>query len=88
MPVIDKDETAARRVARAIVSDIAIYNKAKIEEGLKNDNLFELLKETIEEGRTLYQSRVSPELFRKNFYGRALVDKLLKANAQVRTNIW
>jgi hypothetical protein len=88
MAVIDKDETAAKRVARAIVSDIVIYNKAKIEEGLKNDNLFELLKETIEEGRTLYQSRVSPELFRKNFYGRALVDKLLKANAQVRTNIW
>jgi hypothetical protein len=88
MPVIDKDETAAKRVARAIVSDIVIYNKAKIEEGLKNDNLFDLLKETIEEGRTLYQSRVSPELFRKNFYGRALVDKLLKSNAQVRTNIW
>jgi len=88
MAVIDKDETAAKRVARAIVSDIVIYNKAKIEEGLKNDNLFELLKETIEEGRTLYQSRVSPELFRKNFYGRALVDKLLKANAQVRTDIW
>ncbi|NMC70704.1 MAG: hypothetical protein GYA57_11640 [Myxococcales bacterium] len=88
MAVIDKDENAAKRVARAIVSDIVIYNKAKIEEGLKNDNLFELLKETIEEGRTLYQSRVSPDLFRKNFYGRALVDKLLKANAQVRTNIW
>lgn len=88
MAVIDKDETAAKRVARAIVSDIVIYNKGKIEEGIKNDNLFELLKETIEEGRTLYQSRVSPELFRKNFYGRALVDKLLKANAQIRTNIW
>ncbi len=88
MAVIDKDETAAKRVARAIVSDIVIYNKAKIEEGLKNDNLFELLKETIEEGRTLYQSRVSPELFRKNFYGRALVDKLLKVNAQARTTIW
>jgi len=88
MPVIDKDETAAKRVARAIISDIVIYNKAKIEEGLKNDNLFDLLKETIDEGRTLYQSRVSPELFRKNFYGRALVDKLLKTNAQVRTNIW
>lgn len=88
MAVIEKDEAAAKRVARAIVSDIAIYNKAKIEEGLKSDNLFELLKETIEEGRTLYQSRVSPELFRKNFYGRALVDKLLKANAQVRTDIW
>ncbi|MBN1772880.1 MAG: hypothetical protein JXB32_16535 [Deltaproteobacteria bacterium] len=88
MAVIDKDETAAKRVARAIVSDIVIYNKAKIEEGLKNDNLFDLLKETIDEGRTLYQSRVSPELFRKNFYGRALVDKLLKAQVQIRTNIW
>ncbi len=31
MPVIDKDDNAAKRVARAIVSDIVIYNKAKIE---------------------------------------------------------
>ena len=88
MPVIDKDDNAARRVARAIVSDIVIYNKAKIEEGIRNDTLFDVLKETVEEGRTLYQSRVSPELFRKNYYGRALVDKLLKVNAQIRSNIW
>ena len=88
MPVIDKDENAAKRVARAIVSDIVIYNKAKIEEGLKSDTLFEVLKETIDEGRTLYQSRVSPELFRKNFYGRALVDKLLRPSARINSNIW
>ncbi len=88
MPVIDKDDNAAKRVARAIVSDIVIYNKAKIEEGIRNDNLFDTLKETVEEGRTLYQSRVSAELFKKNYYGRALVDKLLKANAQIRSSIW
>jgi hypothetical protein len=88
MAVIEKDEVTAKRVARAIVSDIVIYNKAKIEEGVKNDNLFEALAETIEEGRTLYQSRVSPELFRRNFYGRALVDRLLRPSAQVRSSIW
>jgi len=88
MPIIDKDENAAKRVARAIVSDVSIYNKAKIEEGIKNDTLFEVLKETIEEGRTLYQSRVSPDMYKKNFYGRAVVDKLLKANAHIRSNIW
>lgn len=88
MPIIDKDENAAKRVARAIVSDISIYNKAKIEEGIKNDTLFELLKEVIEEGRSLYQTRVSPEMYKRNFYGRAIVDKLLKANANVKSNIW
>jgi hypothetical protein len=86
MPVTDEHQ--AKRVARAIVSDIVIYNKVRIEEGIKNDNLFELLKETIEEGRTLYQSRVPPEFYRRNFYGRALVDKLLKAHGNVRSNIW
>jgi len=88
MPIIDKDENAAKRVARAIVSDVSIYNKAKIEEGIKNDTLFDLLKETIEEGRTLYQSRVSPDMYKRNFYGRAVVDKLLKPNSHVRSNIW
>ncbi|MDI7267663.1 MAG: hypothetical protein QME96_06685 [Myxococcota bacterium] len=86
--MIDKDEGRAKQVARAIVSDISIYNKAKAEEGVRNDSLFDLLKEAIEEGRTLYQSRVSPDMFRKNYFGRAVVDKLLKPNAHVKSDIW
>ena len=40
-----KDTDVARRIARAVVSDIALYNAKKVEEGVRNDTLFDLLKE-------------------------------------------
>ena len=46
-----KDPDVARRIARAIVSDIALYNARKVEEGIARDNLFDLLKFEIEIGR-------------------------------------
>src|SRR3990167_7744940 len=70
-------EEAARRLARAIASDLSLYNAEKIERGIANDSLFEELSADIEEGRALYNSRVSPELYAKNFYDRAIVDLLI-----------
>jgi CheY-like chemotaxis protein/DNA-directed RNA polymerase subunit RPC12/RpoP len=48
----------ARRLARLILSDIIIYHAAKVEQGIKNNSFFEILKEEIEEGRQYYDSRV------------------------------
>jgi response regulator RpfG family c-di-GMP phosphodiesterase len=60
------DETAvepreydeARRLARLILSDIIIYHASKVEQGIRDDNFFEVLKSEIEEGRQYYDSRV------------------------------
>lgn len=80
---------AATRLARAIASDLSLYNEDKIIEGLENDNLFDVLKDEIEEGRELYKSRVSPELYGStNFYDRALVDIIVKSKAHIKTKIW
>ena len=82
MPLIETEE-AARRLARAIASDLSLYNEEKITQGITEDNLFEVLAEEIEEGRALYKSRVSPELFNKNYYGRAIVDILRQTKADL-----
>ena len=37
----------AFRLARAIVSDIALYNQEKVKEGIKNDNIFDLLADEL-----------------------------------------
>jgi hypothetical protein len=79
MPLIETEE-AARRLARAIASDLSLYNEEKIINGITNDNLFQGLSEEIEEGRALYKRRVAPELYPRNFYDRALVDILIKAS--------
>ena len=49
----------AFRLARAIVSDIALYNQEKVKEGIKNDSIFEVLTEELEEGRELF-GRIDP----------------------------
>src|SRR5215212_4018289 len=48
----------ARRLARLILSDIIIYHQAKVEQGIRNNDFFEVLREEIEEGRQYYDSRV------------------------------
>lgn len=87
MPLIETEE-AARRLARAIASDVSLYNEEKIVRGIENDSLFVELNEEIEEGRALYKSRVSPELYHRNFYDRALVDILIKSKGHVKSRIW
>ena len=87
MPLIDSPE-AAMRLARAICSDVSLYNEEKIVRGIENDCLFEELSEEIEEGRALYKSRVATELYKKNFYDRAIVDILVKSKGHIRSSIW
>jgi len=84
-----KDPDVARRIARAVVSDIALYNTKKVEEGVRNDTLFDLLKEEIEEGRRYYLSRVDPEIAEStNYFNQALVDVLFKPAGHIPSKIW
>ncbi|MSP24035.1 MAG: hypothetical protein EXR75_02500 [Myxococcales bacterium] len=83
-----ENEKDARRLARAIASDIALYNEDKIAEGLSKDTLFEVIAEEVEEGRTHYKSRVAPALYGKNFFDRALVDVLVRSKGHVSSPIW
>ena len=88
MALIDRPE-AARRLARAIASDLSLYNEVKVVEGIKNDDFFTSLTDEIKEGRDLYDSRVSPDLRSKlNFFERAVVDLILKPKAGVKSKIW
>ncbi|MDW8413781.1 MAG: hypothetical protein RMM17_14000, partial [Acidobacteriota bacterium] len=52
------NEEAAQRLARLLVSEIKLYNEKKIEEGRKNGNIYDLLKDTIEQSRKHYKERM------------------------------
>ena len=87
-PLIDKPERA-RQFARAIASDLAMYNEAKLVQGIQNDTLFDAMKDEIEEGRQHFRSRVTPEITATNLFERALVDILLKQRGQgIKSKIW
>jgi len=87
MALIDKPERA-RQLARAIASDLSLYQNEKIMAALQADNLFTALADEIEEGRQLFKSRVTPELAVSGLYERALVDVLVKAKGHVRCKAW
>lgn len=87
MNIITSKEQAAR-LARAIVSDVAIYNQEKVEKGIKNDNIFEILSEEIEEGRQHFYSRVAPELNPERIFDLTLVDILIKRAGKIESTIW
>ena len=87
MALIDKPERA-RQLARAIASDLTLYHEQKILQGIERDTLFDVMRDEIEEGRTLYKSRVTPEIYDLNLYDRALVDVMLKSKAHIKSRIW
>jgi len=82
------EEKDARRLARAISSDLSLYNEEKIVEGIENDTLFEVMSEEIEEGRAHFKGRVAPALYEKNFYDRAIVDILVKSKGHIKSKLW
>ena len=87
MVLIDKPERA-RQLARAIASDLTLYHEKKIVEGIEHDTLFDVMSHEIEEGRTLFKSRVTPEIFGQGHYDRALCDVMLKSKGNVKSRIW
>jgi len=85
----DEERMKAMRLARAIASDISLYNEAKIIQGIEQDRLFDVLRDEIAEGRELFKSRVSSEIFtRTNFFDRAIVDVVIKPKGHVKSKIW
>lgn len=86
MSFIDKPERA-RQLARAIASDLMVYHDKEIQESIKQDQFFEKMHDLIEEGRTLFQRRVSPEI-NPIIYDHALLDVILKAYESVECPLW
>lgn len=87
MPKYDNPDRA-RMLARAIASDLMLYNEERLTAAIQNDAVFEELAEEIEEGRALFQSRVTPEIYEMNLYERAIVDVMIKSKGHVKSRIW
>jgi hypothetical protein len=52
----------ARRFARLLVSEIKLYNASKVNEGRRNFDLYDRLKEEIDRSRKVYDKRVLPSV--------------------------
>jgi hypothetical protein len=79
----------ARRLARTILSDILLYNQAKVKEGIEKDSLFDVLTDELAEGKKYYESMVDPEIRKdSNVFNEAVVDILIKQAGKIKSDIW
>jgi len=58
MPAAEADtHKRAQRFARLLIDEIKLYNKSKVEDGLKNRDLYDRLKDDIDKSRATYAKR-------------------------------
>jgi hypothetical protein len=67
-PEDQKAHEEAKRFARLVVSEIKLYNEAKVNEGRRNKDIYARLKEDIERGRQMYGDRIQPNLKNSTTY--------------------
>ncbi len=84
-----KTPDEAKRLARTILSDILLYNQAKVKEGIEKDSLFQVLTEELAEGKKYYETMVDEAVRQTtNFFNEAVVDVLLKQGGKIKSEIW
>jgi hypothetical protein len=84
---VSKDQEAsheeARRLARLLVSEIQLYNQEAVEEGRRNRDVYDRLKDDIDRSRQLYEERVDPEVReRTDYFYQELVRQLGAGDAK------
>ena len=63
-----RKQDEARRFARLLVSEIKLYNESKVEQGRKNRDLYERLREDIDRSRQMYDDRIPDEVRKSSNY--------------------
>lgn len=80
----DKDvQEKARRLARIIVSDIALYNGDLVSEGVRNGSLYKLLKDDIKEGLEHFKKKVPPSISVEAYLKEAFQDFISKRKLEM-----
>ncbi|HYC59829.1 MAG TPA: hypothetical protein VEK79_09710 [Thermoanaerobaculia bacterium] len=78
-----KRHDEARRFARLLVSEIKLYNESKVEQGRKNNDLYERLKEDIDRSRQMYDERIADDVRKVSNY---FYDELVRILADGRSD--
>lgn len=75
-----KNHRDAKRFAKLLVSEIELYNKAKVADGRKNSDLYKRLKSDIDRSRQTYEKRFSKTLGKQYDYFHEELVRTLAGN--------
>ncbi|HUP64927.1 MAG TPA: hypothetical protein VM557_06585 [Thermoanaerobaculia bacterium] len=79
-----KKHEEAKRFARLLVSEIKLYNEAKIEAGRKERDLYQRMKEDIDRSRQMYEERIPDEVRSQSNY---FYDELVRILADGKADL-
>lgn len=83
-PAEKEDHEKAKRLARIVASDIALYSADALAEGLKKGNPYEALQRDIDEAKRLFSERVPANMRgRFDYLGLALEDLFAKKRKEL-----
>jgi len=83
-PFLSQDPTLkARRLARALISDIVVYHPAKRQEGIRDGNLKELFEEEIKKSWEEYTEQVGRDVAESTGFFREALNEILAGGRQV-----
>ena len=81
-PETRKQHEDAKRFARLLVSEIKLYNEAKVQQGRQQRGIYAMMKDDIERSRQLYSERVTSNIReRTNYFDEELVRILADGDA-------
>ncbi len=76
-PLFDEKIERAKRLARTIISDIYLYNRAKADESIRNNNFYFVFAAEIKEGLKLYENRISQEVRAQGDFFREAIENFI-----------
>ena len=76
-PLFDEKIERAKRLARTIISDIYLYNRAKADESIRNNNFYFVFAAEIKEGLKLYENRISQEVRAHGDFFREAIENFI-----------
>jgi hypothetical protein len=83
-PFLSQDPALkARRLARALISDMVVYHPGKRQEGLRDGNLKELFEEEIKKSWEEYAEQVGREVAESTAYFREALNEILAGGRQI-----
>jgi predicted Zn finger-like uncharacterized protein len=83
-PFLSQDPALkARRLARALISDMVVYHPGKRQEGLRDGNLKELFEEEIKKSWEEYAEQVGREIADSTGYFKEALNEILAGGRQI-----
>lgn len=76
-PLFDEKVERAKRLARTIMSDIYLYNSAKADESIRNNNFYFVFAAEIKEGLKLYENRITQEVRAQGDFFREAIENFI-----------